>query len=85
MKLVGLIRHGKSAANPGVASLDHATIPLTLKGVEQAHLVARSSTSAPALIVASPFSRAQLTAMAAECGHGLQCRKPADTTPLPWP
>ncbi len=34
MKLVRLIRHGKNAANPSVASLDHATIPLTVKGVE---------------------------------------------------
>lgn len=64
MKLVRLIRHGESAANAGEASLDHATIPLTPKGVEQAHLVARSFTRAPGLIVASPFSRAQLTAMA---------------------
>lgn len=63
MKLARLIRHGESAANAGEASLDHATIPLTLKGVEQAHLVARSFTHAPALIVASPFSRAQATAM----------------------
>lgn len=64
MKHVRLIRHGESAANAGEASLDHATIPLTPKGVEQAHLVARSFTHAPALIIASPFSRAQATAMA---------------------
>ncbi|MCF5167519.1 histidine phosphatase family protein [Pseudomonas congelans] len=64
MKQVRLIRHGESAANAGEASVDHATIPLTLKGVEQAQLVARSFTHAPDLIVASPFSRAQPTAMA---------------------
>lgn len=63
MKHVTLIRHGESAANAGEASLDHASIPLTLKGVEQAQLVALSFTKAPALIVASPFSRAQSTAM----------------------
>lgn len=64
MKQVRLIRHGQSAANAGEASVDHATIPLTLKGVEQAQSVARSFTHAPDLIVASPFSRAQATAMA---------------------
>ncbi|MHA6140942.1 histidine phosphatase family protein [Pseudomonas mohnii] len=64
MKNVRLIRHGESAANAGEASLDHATIPLTPKGVEQAYLVARSFNHAPALIVASPFTRAQATAMA---------------------
>lgn len=64
MKNVRLIRHGESAANAGKASLDHATIPLTPKGVEQAYLVAQSFNHAPALTVASPFSRAQATAMA---------------------
>ena len=63
MKHVRLIRHGESAANAGKASLDHASIPLTPKGVEQARLVAGSFVQAPDLIVASPFSRAQATAM----------------------
>lgn len=63
MKHVRLIRHGESAANAGKASLDHASIPLTPKGVEQAHLVAGAFVQAPDLIVASPFSRAQATAM----------------------
>lgn len=63
MKHVRLMRHGESAANAGEASLDHATIPITLRGIEQAHLVARSIIQPPALIVASPFSRAQSTAM----------------------
>lgn len=64
MKHVRLIRHGESAANAGGATLDHATIPLTPKGVEQAHHVARSFNHPPALIVASTFSRARSTAMA---------------------
>jgi broad specificity phosphatase PhoE len=63
MKHVRLIRHGESAANAGKASLDHASIPLTPKGVEQARLVAGSFVQAPDLIIASPFSRAQATAM----------------------
>lgn len=64
MKHVTLIRHGESAANAGGATLDHASIPLTAKGVEQAYLVAHSFNHAPELIVASPFSRARSTAMA---------------------
>src|SRR5471032_1492596 len=64
MKHVRLIRHGESAANAGEASRDHASIPLTSKGVEQAHLVAGSFAQAPTLIVASPFVRAHATAMA---------------------
>ncbi|PWE38071.1 histidine phosphatase family protein [Pseudomonas prosekii] len=63
MKDVRLVRHGESAANAGQASLNHATIPLTSKGVEQAHLVAESFGHAPSLIVASPFCRAHATAM----------------------
>ncbi|KAA8556367.1 Adenosylcobalamin/alpha-ribazole phosphatase [Pseudomonas marginalis] len=60
---VRLIRHGESAANAGEPSLDHASIPLTPKGIEQARQVAGSFVQAPDLIVASPFSRAQTTAM----------------------
>lgn len=64
MKNVRLIRHGESAANAGQATLDHSTIPLTPKGFEQAHMVALSVNHPPALIVASPFTRANSTAMA---------------------
>ncbi|MCE1009813.1 MULTISPECIES: histidine phosphatase family protein [Pseudomonas] len=62
MKNVRLIRHGESAANAGEPTRDHASIPLTAKGLEQAHLVAQSVAVAPRLIVASPFLRAQATA-----------------------
>jgi len=64
VRQVRLIRHGESAANAGEASLDHATTPLTPKGVEQAHFVACSFRTAPDVIVASPFTRAASTAMA---------------------
>lgn len=64
MKHVRLIRHGESAANAGQATLDHSTIPLTPKGFEQTHMVALSFNHPPALIVASPFTRAHSTAMA---------------------
>ncbi|TDV43280.1 broad specificity phosphatase PhoE [Pseudomonas graminis] len=65
IKHVRLLRHGESTANAGAASADHATIPLTPKGVEQARLAAASFTHAPDLIIASPFARAQTTAKAA--------------------
>ena len=64
MKNVRLIRHGESAANAGEPTRDHASIPLTAKGLEQARAVAQSITSAPGLILASPFLRAQATALA---------------------
>lgn len=62
MKNVRLVRHGESAANAGAATLDHSSLPLTKKGIEQAKRVAQSVGRAPELIVASPFSRARATA-----------------------
>jgi len=64
MKRVRLIRHGQSAANAGQASRDHASIPLTPLGLEQARVIAGSFSKAPDLIVASPFARAHATAQA---------------------
>ncbi|WP_034048528.1 histidine phosphatase family protein [Pseudomonas aeruginosa] len=64
MKNVRLIRHGESAANAGEPTRDHASIPLTAKGLEQAQIVAHSHANAPDLIIASPFLRAQATAQA---------------------
>ena len=62
MKVVRLVRHGESAANAGAATLDHAGIPLTEKGIEQAKRVEQSVDRVPELIVASPFTRARATA-----------------------
>ena len=62
MKNVRLVRHGESAANAGAATIDHTSIPLTEKGIEQAKRVAQSVGRAPEIIVASPFSRARATA-----------------------
>lgn len=64
MQRARLIRHGESAANAGQASRDHASIPLTPLGLEQARVVARSFPVAPDVIIASPFARAQTTAQA---------------------
>lgn len=52
---------GKAQPMP-VQPLDHASIPLTDKGIEHAKRVAQSVGGAPELIVASPFSRARTTA-----------------------
>lgn len=62
MKIVRLVRHGESAANAGAATLDHSSIPLTKKGIEQSKRVAHSVGRTPELIIASPFSRARATA-----------------------
>ncbi|WP_122669904.1 histidine phosphatase family protein [Pseudomonas viridiflava] len=62
MKFVRLIRHGESAANAGAPTQDHASIPLTKHGIDQARRVALSFAKAPHLIVTSPFSRAMATA-----------------------
>ncbi|MNO29484.1 putative phosphoserine phosphatase 2 [compost metagenome] len=64
MKQIRLIRHGQSAANAGQASRDHASIPLTPLGLEQARVISKTFSVAPDLIVASPFARAQATAQA---------------------
>lgn len=57
MKNVRLIRHGESAANAGEPTRDHASIPLTAKGLEQPQMVAHSHKNTPALIVTLLFLR----------------------------
>lgn len=64
MKRVRCIRHGESAANAGGTTSDHASIPLTETGREQARQVARSIHQRPELIVVSPYLRARSTAEA---------------------
>jgi broad specificity phosphatase PhoE len=63
MKFVRLIRHAESAANAGLATTAPDTIPLTEKGLMQAWALADSITSAPDLIISSPFERAITTAL----------------------
>ena len=62
MKKIWLIRHGESIANAGEPTQDHAAIPLSEKGLQQAQELALAIPSAPDLIVTSPFLRAQQTA-----------------------
>lgn len=64
MQQVRFVRHGESAANAGHPSRDHESIPLTALGLHQAQMVASSFSIVPDLIVASPFTRAQATALA---------------------
>ncbi|MBP2637776.1 MAG: Phosphoglycerate mutase [Firmicutes bacterium] len=63
MKQIWLIRHGESIANAGAATPDHVTIPLSEVGREQAKQVSLLLPYAPDLIITSPFTRAQQTAV----------------------
>ncbi len=62
MVQVFLIRHGQSESNAGLSSADPASIPLTATGRRQARQVAQALADVPALIVTSPYLRAQQTA-----------------------
>ena len=65
MAILFLIRHGQSAGNAGLPTENHATIPLTEKGKEQAQLLADSWWDEPRYrdyILSSPFTRAMDTA-----------------------
>lgn len=57
------VRHCQSAANAGEATRDPATIPLMPLGGQQALLLASSLSITPTLIVSSPYSRAEQTAL----------------------
>ena len=56
------VRHGESTGNAGSSCNDLAKLELTEKGREQARQIADEWTEAPALIVVSPYLRAQQTA-----------------------
>jgi broad specificity phosphatase PhoE len=65
---VCFIRHGQSESNAGLASDEPAQIPLTALGRAQALELARAL-PAPALVVRSPYLRAQQTAEALLARH----------------
>ena len=58
-----LIRHGESAANAGLPAADAAASPLTELGLRHARAVAATVPEPPALIVVSPYARAQQTSV----------------------
>ena len=60
--LVWFIRHAESESNAGFAMQDTRTVPLTQKGIEQAQRFAQVFTTAPSLVVTSPYRRSQQTA-----------------------
>ena len=62
MSTIQLIRHAESEGNAGLPTNDPAIIPLTGKGHEQAAALATTFTTAPDLIIVSPFIRTQQTA-----------------------
>ncbi|MBU7438723.1 histidine phosphatase family protein [Paraburkholderia fungorum] len=55
-------RHGESAANAGHATSDPASIPLTEMGEQQAQAISQRFSESPAIVICSPFLRAQQTA-----------------------
>lgn len=55
-------RHGESAANAGHATRDPASISLTELGKQQAHAISQRLAESPAIVICSPFLRAQQTA-----------------------
>src|SRR5262245_4863636 len=61
-KNVWLIRHAESIGNAGLATSQPDTIPLTVKGIEQALRLADSFVRPPTLIVTSPYIRTQQSA-----------------------
>jgi alpha-ribazole phosphatase len=56
------VRHGQSVANAGGVTMEHAAIPLTAAGVEQAARVASLLPVKPSRILVSKFVRARQTA-----------------------
>ena len=62
MPTIQLIRHAESEGNAGLPTNDPASIPLTHHGYEQAAALAATFTTAPDLIIVSPFIRTQQTA-----------------------
>lgn len=62
MPTVWLIRHGESESNANLRTIHPALSHLTPKGLEQAQAIVSSFPEKPALVVVSPFVRAQETA-----------------------
>lgn len=61
-KILMLVRHGQSTGNVDQPTHDHASIPLTALGEEQAKKLSARIDVRPNLIVVSSFRRAQQTA-----------------------
>lgn len=62
MKKIWFIRHAESAANAGLPTSMPDTIPLTEKGIAQAHELADQINEPPQLFVVTRFIRTQQTA-----------------------
>ena len=69
--MITFVRHGQTEANAGGLLQGRADVPLTDLGREQASLVARALSGAPARVVASPLLRAADTAAAIADRFGL--------------
>lgn len=62
MITVHFIRHAESESNAGMRTEHPATIRITGQGLEQARLTSQVFTTAPDLIVTSPYTRTKQTA-----------------------
>lgn len=63
MSKIWFIRHGESVSNANLPTSDPALSELTARGHKEAAFVAQAFRQAPDLIVASPYLRAQQTAV----------------------
>ncbi|NOT65661.1 MAG: histidine phosphatase family protein [Methylotenera sp.] len=61
-KTIYFIRHGESTANAGGITMEHSTIPLSDKGLQQAQAIANTLKVEPTLVLASEFIRTHQTA-----------------------
>jgi alpha-ribazole phosphatase len=61
-KIIYYIRHGESVANAGGITMENKKIPLSAKGLEQAHSVAESLKIKPYQILVSEYLRTHQTA-----------------------
>ncbi|MBI3440840.1 MAG: histidine phosphatase family protein [Proteobacteria bacterium] len=62
MAEVWFIRHGESMSNAGHVVENTATVPLTTRGQAQAIEISKAFTTAPDLVVVTPYMRTQQTA-----------------------
>ncbi len=63
MPTVWFIRHGESEANAGLPTTSPASVKLTTRGYKQAEYIAGAFTTAPDIIVTSPYIRTKETAL----------------------
>ena len=82
MRTVTFVRHGQSFANAGGVTMEHAAIPLTELGRQQAVAVVSLLPPSPTEVLSSPFLRAVDTSRPYCAQVGLGARQLADLSEL---